>query len=137
MAGHAPFDSTLELHHHDRIEPARAALLTSMARRAIELLPELACDLDEVVRLCAILQCNCHELPDLTVVPRACGSSNTAGLGLFPGACRFNHSCRPTCTFHMRHRPEAAACGLRVSSTAPLLSKGEELTISYTALHRP
>ena len=93
MDGYTPFETAATLYHDDiatlyHTDPPRAAFLSAMAEQALNLMPECACDLDSAMRWCSVLQCNSHEVPDITaIVPP--GSSNAAGLGLFPAACRY------------------------------------------------
>ena len=55
-----------------------------------------------------------------------CEYSTSAGIGLFPAAARFNHSCRNNCTFRLLREGHH----LVVSTTADI-AQGDELCVSY------
>lgn len=57
-------------------------------------------------------------------------SRNGFAEGVFPAACRFNHSCRPNSLFFTRAAAQGGARELVVMA-ASVIAAGDELTISY------
>ena len=55
-----------------------------------------------------------------------CEYSTSAGIGLFPAAARFNHSCRNNCTFRLLREGHHL-----VVSTTSDIAQGDELCVSY------
>jgi hypothetical protein len=132
------YSSLAELETTDK---PRYHTMVKMAQQAQQLLQHSArgrsarWSIDDIARLCSTMQYNCHELPDIAEhMTERKVQSNAAGVGLFPAACRFNHSCEPVCTFHACL--DGGPMRLRVSTMFGA-AQGRELTISYTSLHSP
>lgn len=58
-------------------------------------------------------------------------SRNGFAEGVFPDACRFNHSCRPNCLFFTRPAPSCPGGVELVIVATERVDAGAELTISY------
>jgi hypothetical protein len=74
---------------------------------------------DAIARLICALACNVHTIVDVEQHP--------IGIGCFPRAAMFNHSCRPNCVQSFNGRR-------LVLRSLRKINAGEELTISYTEL---
>eukprot|EP00698_Gefionella_okellyi_P010505 TRINITY_DN2724_c0_g1_i2.p1 TRINITY_DN2724_c0_g1~~TRINITY_DN2724_c0_g1_i2.p1 ORF type:complete len:231 (+),score=43.19 TRINITY_DN2724_c0_g1_i2:328-1020(+) len=113
------FDSVLDLEDHEQDLPERTMFkLEQVAKQAKFLVDAWArSSLDLYVSLLTRFYCNAFEFQN--------NECKFVGVGVFPSASMFNHSCAPLCKYAVDKNGF-----LEVSSLAAI-AKGTELTISY------
>ncbi|KAI9209539.1 uncharacterized protein BJ171DRAFT_453684 [Polychytrium aggregatum] len=127
-SGPTPFSYVRDLVSHR--SSCKQSWLNAVQNAAEDLSSQLPSDLaasaSELVTMACQINSNSHGLLDPV------GNTNSViGVGLFPLASMFNHSCSPNCSF------VGGSHGRLVIRTLRPIARGEELCVSYVDLFYP
>ncbi|KAJ3060849.1 hypothetical protein HDU98_003193 [Podochytrium sp. JEL0797] len=113
--------------HRKTCNPKWLACVQECAEDFHQHLPsELNISVSDIVSLACRINSNSHGIVDPT------GNTNgEVGVGLFPLASMFNHSCEPNCSF------VSSAHGKLIIRTLRPVEEGEEVCVSYVDLCTP